>query len=175
MTSRIILTFLAAILAAGCGFAWKTPRPGTTDAGTPPAVLSFYADRLIRPGETWRVYLKVEDVDCDMTYVVTDMRPSGGSPFPVSFTPISGHPCPDLVGYLFLRTPTDQSLMSDGFEIKISVRDRRGNSSKSVSLPLNFDMVSSTEPPKQWQAPEVVAIGAIQIDLADYRRTDSGR
>lgn len=175
MAGRIILTFLATTLLGGCGFAWKTPRPVSTDTGSPPVVLSFYADRLIRPGQTWRVYLKVKDVDCDMTYVVTDMRRSGSSAYPVSFTPIKGNPCPELVGYIFLKTPTDQSLIWDAFEVRVSVRDQRGNSSKSISLLLNFDTIPSTEPPEQWQGPEVASIGGIQIDLKDYRRTDSGR
>ena len=175
MATRVILTFLATTLFCGCGFTWKTPRPGTTESGSPPIILSFYADRLIRPGQTWRVYLKVKDVDCDMTYVVTDMRRAGGSAYPASFTPIKGNPCPELVGYVFLTTPADQSLIWDGFEGRVSVRDQRGNNSKSISLLLNFDMVSSTEPPKQWQAPEVVSIGGVQIDLVGSRGADSGR
>lgn len=175
MATRIILTFLATTLLSGCGFTWKTPRPVSTDTGSPPVILSFYADRLIRPGATWRLYLKVRDVDCDMTYVVTDMRRAGGSAYPVGFTPIKGNPCPELVGYVFLKTPADRSLIWDGFEVRVSVRDQRGNSSKTISLPLNFDIVSSTEPPAQWQTPEVVSIGGVQINLADSRRTDSGR
>ena len=175
MARRIILTFLATTLLVGCGFTWKTPRPGLSDTGSRPEVLAFYADRVIRPGDTWRVYLKVKDVDCDMTYVITDMQRSGVSAYPVSFTPIRETACPDLVGYVFLRTPVDRNLVWERFEAKISVRDGRGNQSKSIRLPLNFDQASSTKPPEQWQAPTVVSIGALQIDLLDSRETDLGR
>lgn len=175
MARRIILTFLATTLLVGCGFTWKTPRPGLSNTGSPPQVLSFHADRVIRPGDTWRVYLKVQDVDCDMTYVITDMQRSGASSYPVSFTPIRETACPELVGYVFLRTPADRALVLERFEAKVSVRDQRGNQSKSIRLPLNFDRVSSTKPPEQWHAPTVVSIGALQINLSDSRETDTGR
>ena len=175
MARRIILTFLATTLLAGCGFTWKTPRPGLSDRGSPPEVLSYYADQVIRPGDTWKVYLKVKDVDCDMTYVITDLQRVGGSSYPVSFTPIRETACPELVGYVFLRTPADQALVMERFEAKVSVRDRRGNQSRSIQLPLNFDQVSSTETPEQWRVPKVVSIGGLQIDLLNARQTDSGR
>ena len=173
MARRIILTLLATTLLAGCGFVWKTPVPSLSDAGSPPEVVSFHADRVIRPGDTWRVYLKVKDVDCDMTHVVTDLQRSGASYYPVSFTPIRGTACPELVGYVFLRTPRDRALLWETFRAKVHVRDRRGNQSKSINLPLNFDQTSSKEPPEQWQAPTVVSIGGLQIDLLDSRESDS--
>ena len=175
MARTIILLLLASTLLVDCGFTWKTPRPGLSDSGSPPEVLSFHADRVIRPGDTWKVYLKVKDVDCDMTYVVTDLQRSGASSYPVSFTPIRTTACPELVGYVFLRTPADRALVWERFEAKVSVRDRRGNRSVPIHLPLNFDGTSSTKPPEQWRAPTVISIGGLQIDLLDSRETDSGR
>ena len=176
MTKRIFLALLAITLLAGCGFTWKSNRRLSKDTtGAPPQILSFYADRVIQPGETWKIYLSIEDVDCDMTYVVTDMQRSGTSSYPVSFTPIRETACPRLVGYIFLKTPADQALMWDRFEAKVFVRDRRGNPSRSIHLPLNFDRVAPTAIPEQWQASRVVSIGAVQIDLVNSLETDSGR
>jgi hypothetical protein len=176
MAKRIILPFLVITLLAGCGFTWKSNRRLSEDTtGTPPEILSFHADPVIRPGETWKIYLSVEDVDCDMIYVITDIRRSGASSYPVSFTPIRETACPRLAGYIFLKTPANQALMWDRFEAKVLVRDRRGNHSRSIKLPLNFDRIAPTEPPGKWQASTIVSIGAVQVDLVNSLETDSGR
>ena len=176
MARKILLALLAITLLAGCGFTWKSNRRLSEDtAGRPPEILSYHSEPVIRPGEAWKIYLSVEDVDCDMTYVITQMRRSGASSYPVSFTPIRETACPRLAGYIFLKTPADQALMWDRFEAKVFVRDRRGNHSRSIALSLNFDLVPSKDPPEQWRASRVVSIGAIQIDLVNSLETDSGR
>jgi hypothetical protein len=79
------------------------------------------------------------------------------------------------VGYIFLRTPPDRSLVWNQFEAKVFVRDRQGNHSNSIDLPLNFDLLPSQEQLKEWQNVKVVSIGAINVDLADALRSDAGR
>ncbi|NIR13394.1 MAG: hypothetical protein GWN86_05375 [Desulfobacterales bacterium] len=130
---------------------------------------------MVRPGETWKVYLRARDVDCDMTYVITDLWQSGGGSYPVSFTPIRKHPCPELVGYVFLKTPADGDLVWEQFQAKLFVRDRRGNRSNSLQLPLNFDQVAAKKPPEEWRAATVVSVGAVNIDLTNRQEVDSGR
>jgi hypothetical protein len=110
-----------------------------------------------------------------MTYVITDLWQSGGGSYPVSFTPIRELPCPELVGYVFLKTPADGDLVWEQFQAKLFVRDRRGNRSNSIQLPLNFDQVSAKKPPEQWRLATVVSIGAVNIDLTNKQGTDSGR
>jgi hypothetical protein len=79
------------------------------------------------------------------------------------------------VGYVFLKTPADGALIWEQFQAKLFVRDRRGNRSNSIQLPLNFDQVSATKPPEQWRVATVVSIGAVNIDLINKQGTDSGR
>jgi hypothetical protein len=110
-----------------------------------------------------------------MTYVVTDLWQSGEGSYPVSFTPIRELPCPELVGFVFLKTPADGALVWEQFQAKLFVRDRRGNRSNSIQLPLNFDQVSAKKPPEQWRLATVVSIGAINIDLTTGQGTDMGR
>ena len=175
MTKKVFLIISVSLLLVSCGLRWQGQGPGPRDEGSPPQILASYAEQVVRPGETWKVYLKVRDVDCDMTYVITDLWQSGGGSYPVSFTPIRKHPCPELVGYVFLKTPADGALLLDQFEMKLFVRDRRGNRSNSIRLPLNFDQVSAKKPPEQWQLPTVVSIGIIHVDLIDSQGTGSGR
>lgn len=175
MTKKVFLIILVSLLLVSCGLRWQGQGPGPRDEGSPPQILASYAEQVVRPGETWKVYLKVRDVDCDMTYVVADLWQLGGGSYPVSFTAIKDYPCPELVGYVFLKTPVDGALLFDQFAMKLFVRDGRGNRSNSIQLPLNFDQVSAKKPPEQWQLPTVVSIGIIHVDLIDSQGTDSGR
>jgi len=174
MIRKILLSLFATLLVFGCGLRWKDEGPPVRREGKPPEITNFYADRAIRPGETWKVYLTLRDLDCDMTYVVTDIWLAGGGSYPVSFTPIRSEGCPEIRGYVYLRTPADRDLIWDQFEVKIHVRDRQGNRSTHIQLPLDFDLVSSTQVPEQWQA-DSLAIGAISIELLRGSHINTGR
>jgi hypothetical protein len=175
MTKKIFLMILVSLLLVSCGLRWEGQGPGPRDEGSPPQILASYAEQVVRPGATWKIYLRVRDVDCDMTYVITDLWQSGGGSYPVSFTPIRGLPCPELAGYVFLKTPADGDLVWEQFQAKLFVRDRRGNRSNSIQLPLSFDQVSADKLPEQWRAATVVSIGAINVDLTTRKGTDTGR
>ena len=175
MMKKALLIILASLFLISCGLKWEGQGPVPRTEGSPPQILASYADEVVRPGETWKVYLRARDVDCDMTYVITDLWQTGGGSYPVSFTPIRKHPCPELVGYVFLKTPADGDLVWEQFQAKLFVRDRRGNRSNSLQLPLNFDQVAAKKPPEEWRAATVVSIGAVNIDLTNRQEMDSGR
>ena len=168
MNNKALLIILVSLLLVSCGLKWEGQGPGPREEGSPPQILASYAEQVVRPGETWKVYLRVRDVDCDMTYVITDLWQSGGGSYPVSFTPIRGLPCPELVGYVFLKTPADGDLVWEQLQAKMFVRDRRGNRSSSLQ-------VSAKKPPEEWRADTVVSIGAVNIDLTNRQEMDSGR
>jgi hypothetical protein len=175
MIRKMPVVLIAASLFFGCGLSWKDEGPPPRQEGRSPEIIYFEAEEVIRPGETWRVYLKLRDVDCDMSYVVTQLWQSGVGAYPVSFTPIRQNACPELVGYIFLRTPSDRGVIQNQYDAKIFVRDRQGNHSKSINLPLNFDLIASKNLPDEWQGAPVVSIGAIMIDLTNTQRSDTGR
>lgn len=175
MGKNIAAVLFAASLLFGCGLRWQDGGPPPRQEGRSPEIINFQAENVIRPGETWRVYLKVRDVDCDMTYVVTQLWQAGVSAYPVSFTPIRQDACPELVGYIFLKTPAHGYVIQNQYDAKIFVRDRQGNHSKSIDLTLNFDLIASKEFPDEWQGRPAVAIGTIMIDLENVQRTDTGK
>ena len=174
MTKKVFFITLVSLLLVNCGFKWEGQGPGPRDEGSPPQILASYAEQVVRPGETWKVYLRARDVDCDMTYVITDLWQSGGGSYPVSFTPIRKHPCPELVGYVFLKTPADGNLVWEQFQARLFVRDRRRNRSNSLQLPLTFDQVEAKKPPEEWRVATAVSIGAVNIDLTNRQEMDSG-
>jgi len=175
MIRKMSVALIAASLLFGCGLSWKDEGPPPRQEGRSPEIITFQAEETIRPGESWRVYLKLRDVDCDMAYIVTHIWQSGVGAYPVSFTPIRQHGCPELVGYIFLRTPPDRGLVWNQYDAKILVRDRQGNHSKSIDLPLNFDFIASKKLVEEWQGEPAVSIGAIMIDLANAQRGGIGR
>jgi hypothetical protein len=174
MLKRLFPLLLATVLLFGCGLSWKSERPLQTKEGSAPEILAFHAEQVIRPGETWRIYLKIQDIDCDMTYIIANLWQSRLGSYPVSFTPIRETGCSAITGYVFLETPADRALILDQFDVTVLVRDRDGNRSKPINLPLNFDWVSPKKPPDQWQVASVVSLGAIKINLLNSQRYDSG-
>ena len=174
MVRKMLVVLIAASLLFGCGLSWKDEGPPPRQEGRSPEIISFQAEEVIRPGGTWRIYLKLRDVDCDMAYVVTQMWQSGVGAYPVSFTPIKQLGCPELVGYIFLRTPFDRGLVHNQYDAKIFVRDHQGKHSKSIDLPLSFDLIPSKKLPEEWQGEPAVSIGAITIDLANAQRSETG-
>ena len=174
MSRKLNLALLVVPLLFGCWLSWKDEGPLPKQEGRPPEIVKFQAAEVIRPGETWRVYLKLRDEDCDMEYVITHLWQPGVSAYPVSFTPIKQNVCPEMVGYIFLGTPADRGLIWNQYEAKIVVRDRRGNYSKSITLPLNFDLIPRKNLPEEWQGQPAVSIGAITIDLENTLRSETG-
>ena len=165
MVRKIVLLHLAIALLFGCAGDPAYESRKKMREGFPPEILDHYADRAIRPGAIWHIYLRFKDSDCDMTYVVADIWQSGVGLHVPSYSPITQTGCGEIKGYLALSTPPDLGLVQDQLEFKIFVRDRRGNRSQPINLILNFDYASSEKPPEQWKQAASNRLGAIQIDL----------
>lgn len=166
MVRRIFLPLLAIAVLLGCGNHKKQyEHRKAMREGFPPEILAYHADGVIRPGATWRIYLRLKDLDCDMTYIVADLWQSGVGVHPPSYTPIKETGCREVKGFLSLSTPADLGLIQDQFELKVLVRDRRGNRSRPINVSLNFDWKSSQQPPEHWKAAASNPLGTIQIDL----------
>jgi hypothetical protein len=165
MMRMIFLTLLVVTVILGCAGHPAYESRKKMREGYPPEILDHYAAKTIRPGEIWRIYLRIRDSDCDMTYVVADLWQAGVGPYAASFTPIKGAGCREVHGYLALNTPVDPGLIQDRLEIKVLVRDRRGNRSQAIIVTLDFDTRSAGETPERWLQAASYRLGTIQIDL----------
>ena len=166
MARHSVLTLLAIVLLLGCAGHPAYESRKKLREGYPPEILDYHADRVIRPGATWHIYLKFRDLDCDMTYVVADVYQSGVGPHTPSFTPVKEAGCREIMGYLALSTPADPGLVQDQLELKVLVRDRKGHRSRPIELTLNFRWKASEEPVEKWKEAASNRLGAIQVDLA---------
>lgn len=174
MERRIFLTLLVVALMLGCAGHPAYESRKKMREGYPPEILDHYAARAIRPGEIWRIYLRIRDSDCDMTYVVADLWQAGVGPYAANYTPIKEAGCQEIHGYLALNTPADPGLIQDRLEVKILVRDRRGNRSQAITSILDFDTRSVEETPQRWLQAASNRLGTIQIDLRSSQGFQGG-
>ena len=95
----------------------------------PPVILDSYAAKSIRPGASWRVYLKAQDADGDIKDIAAVLWQAGVGYYSTDVTVIKGADRKDFAGYLFLFTPADPTLLWDEFKLTLLVRDCQGNKS----------------------------------------------
>jgi hypothetical protein len=106
-----------------------------------PLITSHFASTDLRPGDTWKIYLKASDADGDMRYVVVAVKQAGVGVSPVSFTRIREENRKELSGYVYLNTMAGSSYSSltfYGLTLTLWVQDRAGNFSDPVEFPLTF-------------------------------------
>ena len=106
-----------------------------------PVITSHFASSELRPGDTWKIYLKASDTDGDMKYILATVKQAGVGVYPVSFTRIREGNRKELSGYVYLNTmggSSYSSLTFYGLTLTLWVQDRAGNFSDPVEVPLTF-------------------------------------
>ena len=93
------------------------------DKGTAPIILDSYATNVVRPGRTWKIYLRAIDNDGDMKDIFTVFMKVGNTPFLISVTRVDNQDRKELAGYLYLRIPAERDLLFRHFNFQVSVRD----------------------------------------------------
>ncbi len=152
---------------------WGFFGPSTGPKGKPPEVLDFYAAEKIRPGASWRVYLHARDADGDMKDISSMLYVPGFGFSPTTFTRLKKENRDEFVGYLFLRTPLDNSLLGEKFELRVFIRDQRGNRSEPIKITVTFGYEGPETITEKWQAASERRLGGIMVDIegfSDWRR-----
>ncbi len=149
---RNMLVGVFAALLAGCVAVQPPVDLPPEVQGTPPTVLDAYAAGRIRPGQTWLIFLRVEDPDGDMKSIAAVLWQAGVGYYPTQTNMLRADDARQFSGYLSMMTPTGFDLNWDQFELTLIVRDSQGNRSQPVKLPLTFDMgAAPQEIPEKWQ------------------------
>ena len=131
------------------------------EQGQPPVLIDYYADAVIRPGTTWKIYLDAKDKDGDMAYIATMLYQTGFGYYATDYTRLTGKERKEFAGYIALRTPPEVSLIQDKFTMEVLVRDRQRNSSEVIKLPLTFSQVERENIPDKWQAVAKNRLGVV--------------
>ena len=151
MRNNTLLIGVLVVLIASCA-----TLPPFTDSppqhkGQPPRIVDAYAAKVIRPGDTWMIFLRAEDPDGDMKSIAAVLWQAGVGLYPTQVNMLNAEDAKQLSGYLSLRTPAGTKLDSDEFELTLVVRDSQMNGSQPVKLPLTFHSAAKQVIPERWQ------------------------
>ena len=162
MNGRILIALLLTALLFACSsLGIEDYDQVFKDKGQPPVILGYYAPEAIRPGTTWKIYLRAEDEDGDMAYIATMLYQSGFGYYSTDYISLEGKDKQKFLGYISLRTPHDRDLILDKFTVEIALRDSKGNQSKIVQLPLTFAYHTQPGMPTEWQAAAKHRLGGL--------------
>ena len=179
MLKRALITFALSLIVLGCGASTEYGTETQVDNPDAPVIIDYYAAEIIRPGATWRVYLHARDKNGDMRDIVVRLLQTGAASAGTSTTRIEEKHSGEVAGYLSLRTPRDTNLRRDRFTLRVLVRDRQGNRSERVELPLRFDNVPPAEIPEKWEKIADRRLGFMMITIEStfdrLRRGGRGR
>ena len=165
MLKRGLIAIALSLIVLGLGCS-KEFGSGTQEVHPDaPVIIDHHAAEVIRPGTTWRVYLHAEDKNGDMRDIVVRLLQTGAASAGTSTTRIEKKHRREVAGYLALRTPRDTNLRRDRFTLRVLVRDREGNSSKTIEVPLRFGNVPPAETPEKWEKIADRRLGFIMITI----------
>ncbi len=175
MLKKNVLVILLLFVLAGCTTC-KGVRTGE-GGDEPPIILDSYGAESVRPGATWRVFLKVQDVDGDIHSIITQLVQPGIGYYPPDFTYIKGADREGFAGYLILRTPRDFDLLQEYVEATLTIQDCEGNKSEPVNFTLRFDNKSGFGPqevPEKWQTAANNKLGTIMVEIRSILQDNQG-
>jgi hypothetical protein len=175
MNKKIYVLLAFCVLISGCASFTRCEKTSTSGTGQPPVIIDSYAPSKIRPGATWRVYLRAQDPDGDMKETIQALVKGRNGFFKTSFVPLRAEHSAEMGGYFFLRTPSpaqaDYSrLVSVGLTLRMTINDCQGNKSEQVEFPVNFTYEESRDLPPEWKDVANNSLGAIMFDLGDMLR-----
>ena len=160
MFSVVALFFLAMGCAALEPLEVKEKKYGKSV----PVITQSFASPKMRPGDTWKVYLKASDPDGDMKNIYAIIEQPGMGTYPVSITKIKEDDRKDLAGYIYLNTLGVQGLNYTLLTLTVQIQDKVGHFSQPAVFPLSFTFASRQETPSPGIFPEK-DLGPLMITL----------
>jgi len=143
--------------------------------GQGPLVTDAYAAKVIRPGDTWMIFLRAEDPDGDMKSIAAALWQAGVGDYPTEVTIIKPEDARQFSGYLSMRTPGGLNINWNELELTVIVQDNQGNRSRPVKLPLTFDMgAAKQEIPEKWQEAANHRLAVLMVDIQSSKSFNRG-
>jgi hypothetical protein len=146
-----ITLLVALIFSALAGCETLDERSGQELAArygpNPPAIEAVFSPREVPPRSVWRIYLKGEDPDGDLSFIyILVLVPWGQVPIRLKVDPDQGHV---LSGYLEFNTWAFVDFSPLWLRMAVTLEDRAGHRSESVELAYSFYAeAEETRPPQ---------------------------
>ncbi len=160
--SAIIISLL--LLLASCAAVDQIEIKEQKYGKSIPIINESFASQQIKPGDTWKVYLKAHDPDGDMKNIICVIDQAGKGVYPVSYTKIREENRKEFSGFIYLYTAGIQGLNYVPLTLTVQIEDRAGHFSQPVNFPLFFNNKSSQEKPTSGVFQEK-ELGPIMINL----------
>lgn len=150
MKKMIVSCMVVLLLTSGCATMMSFEERERTYGKEAPAITESYASKQVRPGDTWKIYLKASDPGGDMHRIVSVVHQPGFGPYRASYTKIQEGNGKELSGYIYLNTSGPygtewQNFLT--FSVTVQIQDRAGHFSEPVSFPLSFQSRYTQDPP----------------------------
>lgn len=129
-----------------------------------PVITQSFASSEVRPGDTWKIYLKASDPDGDMKNLYASIFQPGMGTYPLGITRIKESDSNDLNGYFYLNTGDDPGMNFKDLLLTVNIQDRAGHFSAPAVFRLAFNerSVQQTPPPGVFQEKD---LGPIMVTL----------
>jgi len=181
MFREILVLSVLAVLILGYANSQTYSQSYTTsmqqDQGRAPIVVNAYAAKVIRPGDTWMIFIQAEDPNGDMKSIAAVLWEAGVGYYPTEVNMLKAEDAKQFSGYLFMKTPTGFNLNWDEFELTLIVRDSRMHGSQPVKLAVTFDQAAKQVIPEKWKEAANHEIASLMFDIESssfYNRGGNG-
>jgi hypothetical protein len=151
-------------------FALGSEIQETIPSADKPVIIRSFASTAVKPGETWKVYLKAAHPNGEMNNIFAAVIQRGVGEYPMNVIRIKKENEKNLSGYLFLVTSGPWKVLEFvNINLTIWIQDKSGNYSEPAIFSLSFHSRASQEapPPDIFKEQE---LGAIMVNLKSSPR-----
>lgn len=150
MKNMIVAGIAVLLLTEGCATMMSFEEREKRYGKEAPVITDSFASKQMKPGDTWKIYLKASDPGGDIYRVVAVVHQPGFGPYPASYTRLREGNGQELSGYVYLNTSGAWGSDWENFlslSVTVQIQDRAGHFSDPVSFPLSFQTRYTQEPP----------------------------
>ena len=147
MVKKIFAVSALLFLVAGCASMAPLEVKEEKYGKSLPVITQSYAAPTIRPGGTWKVYLKASDPDGDMKNLYATVFQYGMGSYPLSITRIKEGEGKDLSGYFYLNTGHESAMHFVNLILTVHIQDTAGHFSAPTVFPVAFNAHSAQQTP----------------------------
>ena len=146
--------------------AWAVLGPSSSaHSSIVPAISKSFASKEIRPGDTWKIYIKASDPSGKMKYIYAEIEQPGGLAYRLSMTRIKPENRKEFSGFIYLNTLTaDRPMDFVTLKLVVHLGDGAGNFSEPAIFPLEVIPRAVQSPPPEGVFKEN-DLGPIMIQL----------
>ena len=174
MFKKLFAVSALIFLVTGCASMGSLEEKEQKYGKSIPVINQSFASPQIRPGETWKIYLKASDPDGDMKSLYATVFQHGKGTYPLSTTGIKEGDGKDLSGYFYLNTGNEHAMQFVNLILTVQIQDKAGHFSKPLDFPVVFNAGSTQQspPPGVFQEKD---LGPIMVTIRPSDDGDHGR